>query len=244
MKSNPFVLIAFAAICCTAKVVTAQTGDEIIKKHIDATGGENNWSKINTLKLSGDMKMGGMEIPTTRTIANNKGMRTDLSVMGMECFIILTDKAGWMYMPIQPGMDTLTPMSKDQVNQSKLMLNIRRSQLADKSFIAKANYSGMDTLDKAACFKVAITDNEGNNQIAYFDATTYYMVRTEVIGKTADGAEHEVVVNYSNFQRQPEGIVLPMTESSDAYGGDMVYKTVEINKTVSGDLFKPTTAKK
>lgn len=244
MKSTALTLLAFVTMCATSAVASAQTGDEIIKRHIEATGGESNWSKINTLKLSGSMKMGGMEIPTTRTISNNKGMRTDLSVMGMECFIILTDKAGWMYMPIQPGMDTLTPMSKDQVNQSKVMLNIRRAQIADRSFIAKASFTGTDTLDKMACYKVALTTTEGNNQIAYFDAATYYLVRTEVTGKTADGAEHEVVVNYSNFQRQPEGIVLPMTESSDAYGGDMVYKSVEINKTVSDDLFKPTTAKK
>ena len=36
----------------------AQTADEIIQKHIDATGGKSNWETIKTYKATGFVGMG------------------------------------------------------------------------------------------------------------------------------------------------------------------------------------------
>jgi len=234
MKRTVLSLLACSMLAISA---TAQTGDDIIKKHIDAIGGEKAWSKINSIKLIGNMNMQGMEMPTSRTTVHNKGMRMDFSVMGSENYVILTPKEGWMYIPVQ-GMDKPKPMPENQVKLSQSKLDIRNIVIADKSIITKAEYAGMDTIDKVPCFKVNITEKSGDKQVSYFDATTYYLVRTEVKIKPDGGEEQEVAMTFGNFQRQPEGIVVAMTESSPM-GGDFVYKAVEINKPVSDDIFKP-----
>jgi outer membrane lipoprotein-sorting protein len=244
MKKYSLSLLAVAVLSATTTSSTfAQSGDEIIAKHIEAIGGEKNWNKITSLKQTGAMSVQGMEIATSRTTVDKKGMRMDLSVMGMDCYVILTSKEGWMYMPIQPGMDKVTPIPEDQIKQSQGRLNIKHSLLADKSQITAAKYLGTDTMDNVPCFKVAVSDKDGNDQTAYFDVSNYYLVRSEVKVKTKD-EEQELAMTFSNFQKLPEGIVIPMTENNPQMGGDIVYKTVEVNKPVSDDVFKPTEPKK
>ncbi len=103
---------------------------------------------------------------------------------------------------------------------------------------------GRDTIDNAPCLKVAVTDKAGNLQTAFFDAKTFYFVRSE--GKLkVQGEEHDITLTFSNFQKQPEGVVIPMTENNPQTGGtDIIYKTVEINKPVADATFKPTDTKK
>ncbi len=243
MRTITLSLLAGAALAMSSNVATAQNGDDIIKKHIEATGGEKAWAKVNSIKLTGNMNIQGMEVPTSRTIVNNKGMRMDFSIMGMECYVIMTPDAGWMYMPVQPGMEEVKEMPKDQVKQAANKLNVRHSMLCDATQISKASYSGMDTLDKMPCYKVAVTSKDGDESTAYFDTKTYYLVRTEVKVKVKDDEEQEVAMSYSNFQKQPEGIVVPMTETNPMMGGDIVYKSIEINKPVAEDYFKPAKKK-
>lgn len=243
MKKYSLSFLTFVLLSASASNVIAQSGDEIIAKHIEAIGGEKNWNKITSMKQTGFMSMQGMEIPTGRTIVDKKGMRMEFSVMGMECYVILANKEGWMYMPIQPGMEKVTPIPEEQIKQSQGRLNIKHTFLADKSFISAAKYLGTDTLDNIACLKVAVSDKDGNDQTAYFDATNYYLVRSEIKVKSNDD-EQELAMTFSNFQKQPEGIVIPMTENNPQMGGDVLYKTIEINKPVSDEAFKPTEPKK
>jgi outer membrane lipoprotein-sorting protein len=149
-----------------------------------------------------------------------------------------------MYVPIQPGMDKVKPMPAEMVKSGQGRLNLRHSCLADKSQIAKAAYVGIDTLDKVACYKVAITAKDGKNQTAYFDKSNYYLVRTDIKEKTMeDEEEKEISITYSNFKKQPEGIIIPLTESNPIMGGDLTYTSVEINKPVADDVFKPKDSK-
>ncbi len=232
--------MVLAAGFTTAK---AQTADEIIQKHITAIGGTEKWNKINSMKRVGSMSIQGMEIGFTQTVVNDKGMRTDISMMGQNGFIILTPKEGWMYMPMQPGMDKVTPMPAEQIKASADKMNVKAGLLADKSGIAKAELVGKDTINKVACFKVKITDKEGNVQTDYFDASNFYLLRTEMTVKSEEG-EQEVSLSFSDFKKQPEGIVLPMVMTSPLGMGDITFKSVEINKPVGDEIFKPTVADK
>ena len=237
---NAIKLSILSGMMLTAGFTTvkAQTADEIIQKHIDAIGGTDKWNKITSMKKVGSMSIQGMDIGYTQTIVNNKGMRTDISAMGMNGFMIVTPQEGWMYMPMQ-GMDKVTPIPSDQLKMLGDKLSTKAAMLTDKSGIAKSEYVGRDTVTNIPCFKVKITDNDGNVQTDFFDVATYYLVRTEMTAKTADG-EQELASSFSDFKKQPEGIVLPMTMTAPMGVGDIVVKSVEINKPVSDDIFKPT----
>ena len=242
MKAIKLAILPAVMLAAGISPVKAQTADEIIQKHIAAIGGTEAWNKISTIKRVGSMNIQGMDIGFTQTIANNKGMRTDISAMGTNGYIIMTPKEGWMYMPMQ-GMDKVTPVPPEMMKGAAEKLNAKAGMLADKSEIAKSEFVGKDTIDKMACLKVKITDKEGNVMTDFFDASTYYLVRTEMTVKKDDN-EQEVALSYSDFKKQPEGIVLPMSMTSPLGVGDINFKSVEINKPVGDEVFKPTTPDK
>ncbi len=242
MRPIKICLLAATMLVAGITTVKAQNGDEIIDKHIKAMGGTENWNKVQSMKLTGSMNAGGMEIGMTQTIVTNKGMRMDMSVMGQNCYTIVTPTEGWMYMPIQ-GSDKVIPLPADKVKLSQDKLNIKNGQLVDKSLISKSEYIGMDSVNSVSCYKVKVTDKDGNTQTAFFDASTYYLLRSELTMKIpGQDEEQEVGANFSNFQKQKEGIVYPMTVGTPQ--GDLVFKTIELNKPVDDGIFKPTTPDK
>ncbi len=84
-----------------------------------------------------------------------------------------------------------------------------------------------------------MTHPDGKEETMYIDATNYYHIRS--IEKTnVNGKEMEMTINYSNYQKLPEGIVFPMT--MDQGMGPMTVKSVEINKPVDESIFKPVAA--
>lgn len=229
---------AFTGLLLAAGMTSAmaQNGDDIIRRHIDAIGGEDNWSKIVTMKAVGTLSVQGMEISMTQTTVHNRAMRTDFSVMGSDGYMIVTSTDGWMYMPMQ-GVTKATPLPEEQLKTMREKLSVRSAMLADKKLVSKAEYAGKDTIDKAECYKVKVTDKDGNLQTAYFDASTYYLVRMEGTAK-GEGGEQEVNVNFSDFKKLPEGVVMAMKVGSAQ--GDIIFKTVEVNKTIDENIFKPT----
>ena len=238
MKAIKLTILAATMFIAGTTVGRAQTADEIIQKHIDAIGGTANWDKIKSMKKVGSMSAQGMDIGFTQTVVNDKGMRMDISVMGQNGYVIITPKEGWMYMPFEPGMDKVTPIPAEQMKSSLPQLNVKSEQLLDKSSITKAEYVGKDTVNNISCLKVKITDKDGNEQTAFFDAATYYLVHSERKMKIQD-EEQEVAINFSNFQKQPEGIVIPMTVTAPMGQGDITFKSVEINKTIDDSVSKP-----
>ncbi len=239
MKKITLFIAAAVALSAQSVVSFAQTGDEIITKHIEAIGGEKAWSKVKSMKMTGATSVQGMDVGMEIMIQDQKAMRTNVSLMGMEGYIIITDKGGWMYMPFQPGMDKVTPYPEEQLKAVKGNLSIRNGFLADKSVVKSSKFSGRDTLDGVPCLKVDISGTDENERTVYFDAKNYYMVRVESTVKKGD-EEAEVAVSYSNFQKQDGGIVVPMTQTNPMLGGDIVFKKVEVNPAFPEGTFVAT----
>ena len=242
MKAIKLSILAVVVMIAATASVNAQTAEEIIRKHIDAIGGTDNWNKVTTTIRVGSMSVQGMDIGLTQTVVNNKGARTDINVSGVNGYMIATPKEGWMYLPFQ-GMDKVTPMPAETLKMQQDRMNVKAGMLTDMSEVAKAEYTGKDTVNNISCLKVKITDKNGNEQTAFFDAATYYIVREER-KMIINDEEQEIDVSFSNFQKQPEGIVVPMTMTSPMMGGDITFKSIAINKPVDDKTFRPDPADK
>ncbi len=234
------LLILFIAILATATYKTqAQTADEIIKKHLDAIGGVDNWRKLNTMKTTGTMNMQGKEIEIVVTVVENTGMRTDINIGGMANYQIITPTGGWVYFPIG-GQTQPEAMTMDDIQKSIDILDLQGVLVDYQSKGHKVEYLGKDDVEGTECYKLKITHKSGVEEIYYIDASNYYHIRS-VQKIKVNGQEQEVTLNYSNYQKLPEGIVYPMTMGSPQ--GDVTFKTVEINKPIDNSIFKPTDVK-
>ncbi len=240
MKLLKLSLVA-AALLAGNIAATAQNADEIMSKHVAAVGGIDNWNKIKTIKLTGTMNQGGYDISITQTVEVGKALRMDISAGGMTGFQIVTTTQGWMYMPFM-GATKIDTMKPEMVKAAQKQLDVKGSQMLDyKANGIKADYEGKDSVSGTACYKIKIVDKEGNESMSYFDCGTYYLLRTESKVKQ-DDQEQEVSVQYNNYKKLDEGIVLP--GSIVAQGAEITFKTMEINKPIDPSTFVPSIDKK
>ena len=214
----------------------AQTAEEIVTKHIEAVGGAAAWKKVNSIYYEGKMTVQGAEINVTITALNGKGSRQNISVMGMTGYQIITPAAGWNFMPFQ-GQTTAEAMTADELKQSADDLDVQGKLVDYKSKGHSVEYLGKDDVEGTECFKIKITTKAGNVETVFIDPKSYYIVRS-VVKRTANGQETDVQSDLSNFQKLPEGIVVPFSITLPF--GEMVISKAEVNKQVDESTFKPS----
>lgn len=236
MKRFSSLLLTAAVAFATTVSAVAQTADEVVQKHIAAIGGADAWRKVNTMKLTGAMKAQGMEIPVVVFATHNVGSRVNISAMGMDGYIITTPSAGWSFMPFM-GQTKPEPMTAEQVKLAVEELDLHGDFLDYAKKGHMVEMQGKEDIDGTECFKLRMKMKDGQEKVYYIDPSNYYVVRT-VTKMTVDGKEQEGAEDFSNYQKLPEGIVMPMTTESPM--GPITYTAVEINKPVEASMYEPS----
>lgn len=235
MKKTTRVL--FAGMLSLAVFSTAQAQDvkEIVKKHNDAIGGTANWAKITSMKKEGKANANGSEIDMVIAILKGKGLRQDLIIGGVSNYFIITPTGGWSFMPIQ-GQTKPQAMPQEQLKDAAAHLDFQDKLMEADAKKYKIELAGKEDIDGKPAYKLKVTDAEKDEHSYYVDAATWYLVRavekSEVMGQSM-----EVVSNFSNHTKLPEGIVLPMKEEA-GMSGSLTVSKVELNTIKDESYFK------
>lgn len=235
LKLAAFFIIAALGVTS----VKAQTADEIINKHVEAIGGLENWKKVTSMVQTGTMAVQGMNIDLTISTLNGKGTRQDIVAMGMTNYMIVTPTEGWRFFPIQ-GQQAPEAMTADDVKEGQDGLDVTGNLVDYKAKGHTAEFLGKEDVDGNECFKVKITQKGGKVETYFIDPKTYLLVKSVSVMK-ANGQEAEVFTSYSNYQKLPEGILVPMSMSIPLGPGmnvDLTIAKVEVNKAIDESLFK------
>ena len=233
MKTLKFLLI-FLFIASLSVISKAQNVDEILKKHAEAIGGLDNWAKIKTMKFEMAMKMQGMEIQINVAQVNCSAMRTDITVMGMSGYTIITKTNGWNYMPFN-GQTKPEPMTEDLLKSSQDELCVLDQLLRYKETGDKLEYLGTDDVDGTECLKLKLTDKIGKETTYFLDSETY-LVTKKTVKANVNGQVFENSATMGNYQKLEEGIIVAM--STQTGGGEMEIKKITVNPEVDENIFK------
>ncbi len=236
MKSLNSIMLA-VLLLSGVSTLKAQSVDEVMDKHLKAIGSKEAWNNIKSLKMDGGMSVQGMDVGVVQTMIPGKAMRTDISVMGMNGFTIITKTQGWMYMPFQPGGNKIDTMKPEMVKAAQEQMDLKAKQMFDyKTDGSKTAYLGTDTINKILCYRIKFTDKDANETTCFFDTKNYYLLRTESKVKVEE-QEQEVAMAFDNYKTLDGGVVMPMTISTPQ--GDITFKSIEINKPIDESIFKP-----
>jgi outer membrane lipoprotein-sorting protein len=230
MKRIVFSLLLLA----TTFIAKAQTADEIIAKHLEAIGGADAWKKVNSIKMEGTMQVQGATVSMTQTVLHGKGNRQDISFGGMNGFMIIAPTSGWNFMPFN-GQAAPEPMTAEDVAEGQADLDAQ-GNLVD--YAAKGHtveYLGKDDVEGTDCFKLKVNLKSGKPETLYLDAKSYLIIRSVSVQK-ANGQEVESTVNFSNYEKLPEGIMVP--KSLGLPFGEMNITKITINGPVDESIFK------
>jgi outer membrane lipoprotein-sorting protein len=229
------VVLAFVVLA-SFTAAKAQTAEEIVAKYTEAMGGKEAWAKINSLRYEATLTVQGAEVSVTQTVLQQKGMRTDIAVMGMTGYQIMTTTDGWNYMPFQ-GQSEKQAATSEEVKEAQGDLETSGNGLMFyKERGGTVDLIGKEDVDGTECFKVRLTDAGGKTNFFFIDPKTWFIVKT-VAKQKANGQEMEVSTGYSNYKKQPEGITVAMTIMMPF--GEMTLNKVEFNKPVDEKIFKP-----
>ncbi len=215
-------------------ITQGQNYQNIIEQHIKAIGGRESWDKIKTMRSEAMLKSNGAEIKLTFIQSDKKGMRQNISFMGMDGYSILTPTEGWNFMPFQ-GQTKPEPMTADEVKKGQDGLHLGDAFITYKELGKTLEYLGTDDMDGTECHKFKMIGKEGEETTFYMDAISFYIIK-ESQKINLNGKQIESSTLYSNYTRLPEGIVNPMAVGGG--WGETIFTKIEINPKLEDSVFK------
>ncbi len=226
---NRILLIAGLMIALLATTATAQmTADEIISKHLAATGGEKVMRDVSTIMVKGSMFMQGMPMDLEWYIK-----RPDKSFMQVSSNSMVLGGGGTDGTNAWASQMGQTFILDGDQKQSTMQQADRFPLLDYKTKGAKVNFTGEDLVKGAKTYKVEYVSKANDTTVYYFDATTFYIVKEKESSGSATFSGHKAV----------NGIVFPFKINStiEAQGQSMqqmiTIDSIAVNGPVPDSLF-------
>ncbi len=227
------VFLSIAVLFAAVFTVNAQTADEVIAKYITAIGGAEKWSKVQSIKVEGQIEVQGIQIPFTMQAVQMKGARVDAEFQGNKIIDITTPTKGWSQNPFG-GKATLSPISDDELKQKLDDLDIQDAFVDYKAKGSTVEFLGKDEEDGNEYFKIKMTSKNGNDKTYFIDTKTYLVYKVESIVKQ-QGQEMKSAVKYLDYQTIDFGI--KMAFKQDQGQMMMVNKKITVNPTIDPSIF-------
>ena len=123
----------------------------------------------------------------------------------------------------------------DDVKASQQQLDFHDEFLNYKADGKVLEDLGKEDIDGTECFKLKLTNKNGEQNTYYIDPTDYMVIKM-TNKSTTDGQETESSTAFSNYKKLDEGIVVAMNIS--AQFGDFETTKIEINPVIDEVLFK------
>jgi outer membrane lipoprotein-sorting protein len=231
-------IILALTLCFAGVGVFAQTANDVIGKYVDAMGGKDKMLKLNSVYEEITTSVMGQEIPGKVWIINNKGMRTEMSVMGQKIISVITKDTGWMVNPLM-GNSAPQPLPGDQIKQSVSRMDLR-GQLMD--YAAKgytATLLGKEAVNGKDNYKIKLTKTGEQNFTFFIDASTYLISKIQT-NVQASGVSANTEIFMTDYKKTPEGYSFPYSTTINVNpGGEIksVINKVTVNPTVDPSLF-------
>lgn len=232
------------AMLISAVMAHAQTADDIINKHYEATGGREKWSHVTAMKMTGNYVMGpAMLAPVTRVVSikTAPSLYSDFTWQGMTAKTVVHGDSGSRYEPFGGKRET-DPLSPNELRDEKLSVDPRELLFSYKEKGYTVEYLGTDDMDGSDVYKLRLTTTDGDMIYYYIDADTYYILQITKRIRFKD-KEEKSSTTYSDFRKTDFGVTVPFSnqqvdENGAEQGGPVTYTKVEVNPAVEPSLFE------
>ncbi|HEV2483723.1 MAG TPA: hypothetical protein VGS79_28855 [Puia sp.] len=233
-------MILALTLCFAGAGVFAQTTSDIINKNLGAMGGKAKLQQLNSVYEEITTSAMGQEIPGKIWIVNNKGMRTEMSVMNQKIITVVTKDTGWMVNPMM-GNSEPQPLPMQQIKQSISRLDLRGQFLDYAAKGYTATLLGKEAENGKNYYKLKLAKAGEQSFTFYIDATTYLVAKIDADVKV-QGQDVTTEVELSDYKKTPEGYSFPGTTTIHVNSGGMEIKStmdkVTVNPTIDPALFQ------
>jgi len=234
MKTGFFTLLALFSL----SIAKAQTADEIIAKHVDAIGGKDKLSQVNSVYIESTTSVMGTDGPTKTYIVNGKAYKNESEFSGQSFVTVVTDKDGWKINSYEGATDP-TALSDDEFKRYSDEIYAADPLINYAANGGKVELAVQEQVNGINAYKLKYTNKYGLETFYYIDPATWYITQTIATGN-AMGQSITVTTTFSNYTKTDFGVSLPFTIHLDLgqFALDVNTQKVEINKDIDPKVFE------
>ncbi|MGA9270312.1 MAG: outer membrane lipoprotein-sorting protein [Lutimonas sp.] len=239
-------LLAFVLLLFVGTNVDAQTVDEILTNYFENTGGRENWSKLEGVRMYAKVNQNGMEIPIEITQLKGGKQMTVINFQGKQL------KQGVFDGETLWGSNFMTMQAEKSDKEATENMKLEMNDFPDPFFNYKENnYSvellGKEDIDGTEAYKVKLVREpvtvdgveEENVAFYFFDTENFVplVVQSEIKSGQYKGQISEM--KYSDYD-EVDGLYFPFSMTQGFKGQDgqpITFDKIEINPEIDEKEF-------
>jgi len=209
------------------------SGESIMDKFIEATGGVDAHKKIKNTVARGTFDFVAMGIKADMTIYTSEPNLhlSEVEIPGMGKMLEGVDgKIAWGYSAMQG------PTIKEGKEAEEALNNATFQDHDWRAKYSSAKTEGLETVEGEECYKVTVTPKAGNPRTHYYSKETCLLVRIDSTTETAMGVLSVETVNKD--YREVDGVLVPFQIINSFAGQTMKMTLTEVKSNV--DIPKST----
>ena len=238
MRSNLCRAAVMVSILGAAAVAGAQTVDEIVAKNLQAKGGAAKLKAVNSMKMSGKMRLQGTDVAVTLFTKRPNYQRQEVMLPGKTVVQAFDGTTAWM---ITPESDVPQEAPKAMTDMVRNRAEFDNPLIDYKQRGTTIDLVGKEKLGENAVYHLKLTTKSGEVQHYFLDADTALERKTSFeVDMTGSGQKQSFDTELSNYQ-QVDGIMLPHSMTQLVNGRtvlEITIEKVEFNPTIADELFR------
>jgi outer membrane lipoprotein-sorting protein len=215
------------------------TGEEVLDRYIEATGGKEAYEKVKSRVVSGKMSIPAQgvsgDIQIFQKAPNFTYMTISIPQLGGKIERGFDGEVGWEKNPM-----TGTRIVEGEEKQQLIRESTINSEINWRDNYTKVENLGTEQVDGKKTYKVKMTSKNGNEETRYYDADSGLLLKSEMTVKNAQG-EFPIVATPSDW-REVDGIKMPFksTQSLTSVGLEQILQLekIENNTDIPDDKFE------
>ena len=238
------LVLIVAALALLPAASRAQDVDEIIAKYIQAHGGMDKLSAVQTRRQTSKILLGSFKADVLEINKRPDKVREEAILQGMAQVTAYDGKVGWRVNPFS-GRREAELVSEDEMKELVVSADMDGPLVNYRQKGHKAELLGHDSVEGTDCYKIKLTLKNGDIRTYYLDTDSYLELKLEA-QTFIRGAPQESETYFGDYE-QVGGIYFPFAIESGQKGNpDRVRFTVEkveLNVPIDDALFAMPAAK-
>jgi len=228
------VLMALLAVPGQAE----ETVDDIIAHHVETIGGKDALKAVTTMRMTGTMSMGGMQVPVTIEQKRPRMFRMEMEMQGMKIITAYDGEKAWGVMPMM-GKTEPELLGEDQRKQMESQSEFDGPLVDYEEKGNQVELVGKEDVEGTEAYKLKVTRKSGDVMYLYLDTEYFLPFQTEA-RISMQGNEMNVTTKLGDYQ-EVGGILVPYSfeqvfEGAPT-GANVTFDKVEVNVDIDDTKF-------
>ena len=240
-KTRTLARLGFAlGIGLAAGITAAETAEELISKNIQARGGLEKIKAIQSMRMTGTMRLGDEKMPTTLELKRPAKSRWEFTLEGQTAIQAYDGKTAWAIMPFE-GQTEPRIMTDQEAKDVEMQADIDGPFVDPAAKGITIELVGKETIEGGIeTWKLRVSRKTGETREIYLDAKTYLQVLA-VTRRTGGGEGPTEIRSRISDYRNVGGVMLPHSFVASAEGISQTqaleFSKIEVNVPIDDSRF-------